>query len=159
MRVMKSAAFLRQIDLIMPIGRREVSNAMLEVLAHLEAKKTSCSIVNEANLTGGEIVGGTSVDSASELSAVGDDDGGDEESDPDRRRLTRSKHATPTAPVANALPPDGFVRLPQVLAVIPVSKSTWWAGCKSGRYPQSVKLGPRTTAWRVSDIRKLIQSA
>lgn len=33
-----------------------------------------------------------------------------------------------------SLPDEGYVRLPQVLAVIPVSKSTWWAGCKSGRY-------------------------
>jgi predicted DNA-binding transcriptional regulator AlpA len=37
-----------------------------------------------------------------------------------------------------------------------VSKSSWWAGCKSGRYPSAVKLGPRTTAWRVSEIRALI---
>jgi len=57
---------------------------------------------------------------------------------------------------ATALPAEGYARLPQVLAVIPVSKSTWWNGCKSGKYPQPVKLGPRTTAWRVSDIRALI---
>lgn len=56
----------------------------------------------------------------------------------------------------NALPAEGYARLPQVLAVIPVSKSTWWAGVKSGRYPAPVKLGPRTTAWRVEAIRALI---
>jgi Bifunctional DNA primase/polymerase, N-terminal/Prophage CP4-57 regulatory protein (AlpA) len=39
---------------------------------------------------------------------------------------------------------------------IPVSKSTWWAGVKSRRFPEPVKLGPRTTAWRVEDIRSLI---
>ena len=39
---------------------------------------------------------------------------------------------------------------------IPVSKSMWWAGVKSGRFPEPVKLGPRTTAWRVEDIRSLI---
>ena len=57
------------------------------------------------------------------------------------------------------LPVSGFVRLPRILppnGPIPVSKSTWWAGVKSGRYPQPVKLGPRITAWRVEDIRKLI---
>lgn len=54
------------------------------------------------------------------------------------------------------LPAEGYVRLPQVLAVFPVSRSTFLAGVKSGRYPPSIKLGPRTTAWRVSDIRKLI---
>ncbi|MBN4073300.1 AlpA family phage regulatory protein [Mariprofundus ferrooxydans] len=54
------------------------------------------------------------------------------------------------------IPSIGFMRLPAVLAVYPVSKSTWWAGVKSGRYPQPVKLGPKTTAWRVSDIVRLI---
>jgi len=39
---------------------------------------------------------------------------------------------------------------------IPVSSSTWWAGVKSGRFPAPVKLGPRITAWREEDIRRLI---
>ena len=56
------------------------------------------------------------------------------------------------------LPAEGFVRLPQVLAVLPIGKTTWWEGIKKGRYPAPVKLGPRTTAWRVEDIRKLISS-
>jgi predicted DNA-binding transcriptional regulator AlpA len=38
-----------------------------------------------------------------------------------------------------------------------VSKSTWWAGVKSGRFPKPVKLGPRITAWRSGDIRALIE--
>jgi len=54
------------------------------------------------------------------------------------------------------LPEEGFVRLQDVLKVIPVSKSTWWAGVKSGRFPASVKLGERTTAWPVESIRALI---
>jgi len=53
-------------------------------------------------------------------------------------------------------PEVGFVRLRGVLQVIPVSKSTWWAGVRTGRFPDPVKLGPRTTAWRASDIRTLI---
>ena len=61
--------------------------------------------------------------------------------------------------VSLQLPVEGYVRLPQILAVIPVSKSTWWAGVKAGRFPPSVKLGPRTTAWLVNDIRALIASA
>jgi prophage regulatory protein len=52
----------------------------------------------------------------------------------------------------------GFWRLAMILQLIPVSKSSWWAGVKSGKYPQPVKLGPRTTAWRVSDIRALIEA-
>ncbi len=60
-----------------------------------------------------------------------------------------------------ALPEAGFVRLSAILAPrgpIPVSRSTWWAGVKSGRYPRPVKLGPRITAWRVEDIRRLIET-
>ena len=58
------------------------------------------------------------------------------------------------------LPKTGFVRVTSIIApdgVIPVSKSTWWDGVKSGRFPKSVKLGPRITAWRVEDIRELIR--
>lgn len=56
------------------------------------------------------------------------------------------------------LPETGFVRLPEVLKIFPVSKSTWWAGVKDGRYPKPVKLGPKITAWRVQDIKELIAS-
>ncbi|MFM8342191.1 MAG: helix-turn-helix transcriptional regulator [Methylomonas sp.] len=65
------------------------------------------------------------------------------------------------------LPQTGYLRLPQIVgnpkaeppipAIIPVSKSSWWAGVKEGRYPKPVKLGPRTTAWKVEDIRALIE--
>jgi len=52
---------------------------------------------------------------------------------------------------------NGFLRLPEVLKLIPVSKSTWWAGVKSGRYPPSVKLGERITAWKAKDIKAYIE--
>ena len=54
---------------------------------------------------------------------------------------------------------QGFLRLASILGPhgpIPVSRSTWWTGVKSGRYPKPIKLGPRITAWRVEDIRALI---
>jgi predicted DNA-binding transcriptional regulator AlpA len=57
------------------------------------------------------------------------------------------------------LPSTGFVRLSSILAPngpIPVSKSTWWAGVKDGRFPKPLKLGTRVTVWRVEDIRSLI---
>ena len=58
------------------------------------------------------------------------------------------------------LPRTGFVRLSDIIGPsrpIPVSKSTWWEGVRTGRYPKPVKLGPRITAWRVEDIRALIE--
>jgi predicted DNA-binding transcriptional regulator AlpA len=59
---------------------------------------------------------------------------------------------------SHQIPATGFLRLPQVLQFVPVGKSSWWAGVKSGRYPAAVKLGPRTTAWRAEDITALIAS-
>lgn len=69
--------------------------------------------------------------------------------------------------VQNVLPETGLVRLSQIVGdrkkgiapIIPVSKSSWWAGVKSGRYPLPIKLSERTTCWRVEDIRALIQTA
>ena len=70
----------------------------------------------------------------------------------------------PIATKNTALPETGFIRLPQIIgnsktntpAIIPVCRATWWAGVKSGRFPASVKLSPRVTAWRIEDIRALI---
>lgn len=66
------------------------------------------------------------------------------------------------------IPQTGFLRLPNIIgdkkakppipALIPVSRTSWLAGVKSGKYPKPVKLGVRTTAWRVEDIRQLIDS-
>lgn len=59
-------------------------------------------------------------------------------------------------------PRTGLVRLKDIIAPygpIPVSKSTWWAGVKDGRFPQPVRLGSRVTAWRVEDIRALFERA
>lgn len=53
---------------------------------------------------------------------------------------------------------NGFLRLPAVLQLVPVGKSTWWAGVKEGKFPKGVKLGPNTTAWRSEEIRNLLES-
>lgn len=65
------------------------------------------------------------------------------------------------------LPHTGYLRLKQIIGdsketppiqpIIPVSKTTWWNGVRSGRFPQPVRtLGKRITVWRVEDIRALI---
>jgi predicted DNA-binding transcriptional regulator AlpA len=56
-----------------------------------------------------------------------------------------------------SIPVTGFLRLPQVLTIVPISKSAWWEGCKTGRFPKPVKLGPRTTAWKAEDIAALVK--
>ena len=63
----------------------------------------------------------------------------------------------------NTLPEEGLIRLRQIIgdktnpAIIPISRSNFLAGVKEGRFPQPIKLGKRTTAWRVVDIRRLIE--
>ena len=52
---------------------------------------------------------------------------------------------------------NSLLRLPQVLKIIPISKSAWWQGCKDGRYPKPIKLGPRATVWRSADISALVR--
>jgi len=54
--------------------------------------------------------------------------------------------------------PDRLLRLPQVLEIVPVSKSTWWLRVKEGRYPKPVKLSRRCTAWKMSDVMALLEN-
>lgn len=64
------------------------------------------------------------------------------------------------------LPETGILRISNIFgdhkatpAIIPVSKSTWGAGVKTGLYPQPVKLRKRCNAWRAEDLRRYIESA
>jgi prophage regulatory protein len=57
-----------------------------------------------------------------------------------------------------------FYRLPEIIGnrkqgipgMIPVSRASWYAGIKEGRYPKPVKLSERTAAWRSTDIEELM---
>ncbi len=50
----------------------------------------------------------------------------------------------------------GYMRLSEVLELIPVSKSAWWDGIRSGIYPKGRKVNRRSTGWKNSDIDALI---
>ena len=64
------------------------------------------------------------------------------------------------------IPEAGFLRLWQIIgnpkavpptpALLPIGRTSFLNGVKSGKYPKPVKLGERTTAWRVEDILALI---
>lgn len=71
------------------------------------------------------------------------------------QKTETKKTATLTLP--ESLTKDVLLRLPQVLSIIPIPKSSWWRGVKEGRYPRGIKLGERTTAWRASEIDALIE--
>jgi predicted DNA-binding transcriptional regulator AlpA len=74
--------------------------------------------------------------------------------------MASERISTPIISTSNRpFPSGGLVRLAEILAPagpIPVGKSTWWAGVRSGRFPQPLKLGPHTTCWRAEDICALI---
>lgn len=57
----------------------------------------------------------------------------------------------------NYKPAERLIRLDEVLTYLPVSRSTWWSGVKTGRYPRPVKLGPHTPCWRLADILALAE--
>lgn len=78
--------------------------------------------------------------------------------------MTKRKDINPIAPFdAESSPLQlqglGFLRLPDVLRLYPVSRSTWWAGVKAGRFPPPCRLSARTVAWNVREIQKLLESA
>lgn len=61
---------------------------------------------------------------------------------------------------------NGFLRIYQILGckrrwiapLLPIGKSVWWKGVRTGKFPKSIKLGPRTTVWKTEDIIALINS-
>ncbi|RYY90125.1 MAG: AlpA family phage regulatory protein [Chitinophagaceae bacterium] len=52
--------------------------------------------------------------------------------------------------------PEALLRLPQVLSLFPISRSSWLEGVRVGLYPAGIKLSARAVAWRASDIYALI---
>ena len=63
-------------------------------------------------------------------------------------------HGAPAPRIA--LPATGFLRQPQVLAFVPISKSTLWRHVQARTFPEPVKLSERVTVWRAKDIRRWI---
>jgi Predicted transcriptional regulator len=67
---------------------------------------------------------------------------------------------------SNTMLAIGYLRIWQIVGdkkrgiepILPIGRSTFLAGVKSGKYPQPVKLGERTTAWKKSDILALLDS-
>lgn len=77
---------------------------------------------------------------------------------------SRTPSRTPPAPrkvrghpAPASLPTTGFVRQPQLLAVIPISKATLWRRVKLQTFPRPVKLSERVTAWRAEDLHSWIE--
>lgn len=64
-----------------------------------------------------------------------------------------------------SIPSTGYLRIDQILgntrkgipALLPMCRSTWYAGIREGKYPKSINLTERTVVWRVEDILDLIE--
>ena len=77
----------------------------------------------------------------------------------------KKRETLPPPPIYHQIPEEGFLRLAQIVnhgksstpPLLPISRSSWLAGVKSGKYPPPVKIGVRMSAWRAQDIRKLIR--
>lgn len=71
--------------------------------------------------------------------------------------------------MAIQLPETGYLRLSQIIgkpatagspaipALIPVSRSHWYAGVRAGRYPKPYRLGSRIAVWRAEEIYALVK--
>lgn len=64
--------------------------------------------------------------------------------------------ATSTVPAPQNLSQFELLRVKQVVQIVAVSRSTWLSGVRSGRFPKPLKLSPRVTVWRKSDLQALI---
>lgn len=60
----------------------------------------------------------------------------------------------------DALPDSGYIRLGQLVqsprcaeAPLPFSANTLWRMVKDGTFPSPIKFGPKTTAWKVAEVR------
>ena len=169
---------MEHMSMVAPIGGSGIERAMRDTYMavaramYVEGRELTSITNGMPNCGGGDVstdVAGasTGVTDGPDVAASDDDDGGDSDGEPARRSPLKppspsGKHRNVTATAgALSFPPNPDIalwRLPTVLAHVPVSKSEWWRGIKTGRYPAGIKLSPRVTAWRSSDIRSLIAS-
>lgn len=73
-----------------------------------------------------------------------------------------SLHAAPQAtadvkPTSSTGPSFRFLDINEVLALIPVSKTTWYDGIRKGIYPKKCSLGGRRVAWHSGEIEELMR--
>jgi len=115
------------------------------------ATRGALSIRNEANLIGGENVGGETIESAAPEVAAEDDDGdGDGDPDPDRR--PKSRNATP-------LPSAQLLRPKAACALLGIGRTKLWQlSERDPRFPRKIVLGPRCVGWRIDALNGYLRT-
>ncbi|UVS85005.1 AlpA family phage regulatory protein [Burkholderia glumae] len=79
----------------------------------------------------------------------------------DGSTLTPSADVTETTSANRTREPttsDRIVRLPELLAIFQISRTTAYAWQKAGLLPHSVVLGPRARGWKLSEIESHLAS-
>lgn len=71
---------------------------------------------------------------------------------------TDKKNRNKVTYIAAPLPSEGFVRMPSVLAVLGISRTSFINGIKAGKYPAGKLLSPKCRVWPVTEIRALLAS-
>jgi prophage regulatory protein len=51
-----------------------------------------------------------------------------------------------------------LLRLPEVLTILPISRTTFYEGIRLGIYPKPVRLGKRTVAWWSGELIEAVQA-
>jgi prophage regulatory protein len=56
----------------------------------------------------------------------------------------------------NQIPPITLMRIPQILKVMPVSKSKFWLMVQKGEFPKPIKIG-RSSFWTIEQVQVFIR--
>jgi prophage regulatory protein len=54
-----------------------------------------------------------------------------------------------------SVPPVALIRIPQILKLMPVSKSKFWLMVQKGEFPKPIKIG-RSSFWTVEQVQAFI---
>lgn len=49
---------------------------------------------------------------------------------------------------------ERFLRIKQILEIVPIGRSTVWKMVSEGRFPRPLKLSERCTVWRETDVQQ-----
>lgn len=110
-------------------------------------------ITSEANLAGGENIGGTAATPAApEIADDGDGDG-DPDPDPDQRPKRRITSQPRSIRKSVALPPAQLSRPKAACALLGIGRTKLWQLSEiDPRFPRKIVLGPRCVGWRTDAL-------
>lgn len=73
--------------------------------------------------------------------------------------IPQLKSLTEPKPKVSVFPLTGYVRLKQIIGPhgpLPISRSSFLAGVKVGKFPKSHKISERVTVWKAEEINELM---